>query len=822
MFDKIQNPILVFTVITFVMLAAPALAERFRIPDIVLLLLAGALLGPNGLDIIERGPAVTMFGEIGLIYIMFSAGLEIDPRRFARTCGKSVSFGLLSFAIPQALGMVAGRWLLDLNWTQTVLLASMFASHTLLSYQIASRLGISRAEPVAVTVSGTIVCNTLSLLILAVIADSAAGNALGFVFWTRIALGMAALSAFAWLVIPRLTRWFMEKVPEAGGAQFLYVFMMFCSCAYLSRFAKLEPIIGAFLAGIAFNRLIPPQGVLMNRVQFAGNTLFIPFFLISTGMLVNASALLSSWRGAWTAAVMVLATIGAKFLAAWASGKAFGYGRDAIRVMFGLSVVQAAATLAAVLVGHRLGLFDDAILNGAIAMIIFTCPLGSWTVEKYGRRLAADASSQDGASQRDEFDTGRILVPVVKEASAARVMELAVLLRNPKSAQSTIHPITIARDDENADESFARAERLVARCLALAVAADTPVAPAARIDINPSDGISRAARELRCASTLVAWDDSPRYGGVMRNLLRACPSRLLFCRLPSPINTTARLLLLLPPLAGRRSDIDSLVRDAKQLGAQIGAELRVYFSSRANLELRDQIEAARPELKTSFIASPTLTQACRALEADLSDGDMALLALERKGSGHWAPVMEHIPEGLAARHASASIAAAYPELLREDPETMFHPLRRGGQAGMTLKELDFDPSAPIPPESALPRLCAAAFPDDDDARESALRQLLASASAYPVQITADSVLLHTHSDDIARPVLLIGNGSFMIPKDGLHSRLLLCLVSPKSRGAEQHLRNLSQIASKLASPEMSQALAANAPASAIAAIIGDG
>ncbi|HPB30908.1 MAG TPA: cation:proton antiporter, partial [Candidatus Sumerlaeota bacterium] len=521
----VSDPILVFAILALAIMAAPLLANKLRVPDLVLLLIAGAALGPKGFGVLERNTAIELFGAVGLIYIMFLAGIEIDLTRFMRTRGRSIFFGLMTFSIPQGLGTLAGRYILHMDWPASILLASMFASHTLLAYPLASRLGISRTEPVAVTVGATIITDTLALLVLAVIADSARGITLGFGFWAGIVLGMTALVLLIWWGIPWLSRWFFKNFTEAGGAQFLFVLFVVCGCSYLSHFARMEPIIGAFLAGAAFNRQIPENSALMNRVVFAGNTLFIPFFLISVGMLVDPMALVNNPRSWIVVITMTAAVIVTKYMAAWVSRRKFGYGADAGKVMFGLSVVQAAATLAAVLVGYNLKIFDESVLNGAIGMILVTCPLGAWYVDRYGRKMAAEVQ----IAKEPERIEQRIVVPVAKPDSAVRLLDLAFLFRNHE-IPGTIYPMTVVSDEADPDESLARAENLLALCVTHAASAEVNLNPIVRVDINVSDGISRAAKEMRAGMVLSGWSGDQKagariFGTVMSNLKTNCHSR---------------------------------------------------------------------------------------------------------------------------------------------------------------------------------------------------------------------------------------------------------------------------------------------------------
>ncbi len=802
MFSAIQDPILVFTTIVMVMLLSPLLAERLRIPDLVLLLASGAILGPNGLGILERSSAITLFGSVGLLYIMFLAGLEIDIHRFARTKGKSLLFGFMTFAIPQIVGTLIGRYVLGFNWTASLLLASMFASHTLLAYPLASRLGISQTEPVSITVVATILTDTLALLVLAVIADSAKGVSLGIAFWGSIGMGMVALGALTWFGIPRLTRWFMENVSETGGAQFLFVLVTVCGCAYLSYFAKLEPIIGAFLAGAAFNRLIPGQSVLMNRVVFAGNTLFIPFFLISVGMLVNPLALVSTPRGWLVATTMVGTVILTKYAAAWFTGYLLGYDRETRKVMFGLSVVQAAATLAAVLVGYNLKIFDETVLNGAIAMIMVTCPLGLWMVEKHGRRMAEKAPPREHLAPSGQ----RILVPVVNPEFATRLMDLAFLLHDP-SEKSTIHPITIARDDANSENAVAIGEKLLAHCLSRAAAGEMPVLPSIRVDINISDGIARAAKELHSTTTLVGWEGETTvsgriFGSVMKRLLVNCPSRLIFCRLIRPLNTTSRLLVLLDPLAENRQDITALIQDIKRLSKQVGSEIRVYFSATVSDEFKAKIEREKPQRPLLFINSETLSMACSKLSIDVCEGDTLLLGGERRSGRLWSPTVDRVPEMIAAKYPKNNLLVAYPPPAEHEEVEELSSIQKLKSGEFTLCPVDMADAPQL--DEALARIARAAFPGKPKLQDQARRLLADSAHSYPVELSTGVMLLHIHFENIEKPILVIGLGSFTLPEHNIHSRIILALLSPKNQSKEMHLRSLAVIAKKFNDPTFNE------------------
>lgn len=801
----LADPILVFTLLMLVILAAPLLAERFRVPDLVLLLGAGALLGPNGLNVLARDAAITLFGSVGLLYIMFIAGLEIDLHRFMRTRNRSIVFGLLTFSVPQGLGMLGGRYLLGFDWPTSILLASMFASHTLLAYPIASRFGIARSEPVVITVGGTIITDTLALLVLAVIADSAKGISLGYSFWIGIFLGMVGLVLLIGYGVPRLTRWFFQNVTEKGGAQFLFVLGVVCGCSYLSHYAKMEPIIGAFLAGAVFNRLIPEHSALMNRIVFVGNTLFIPFFLISVGMLVNFRTLTGNSRGWLVVVVMVVTVIVSKYAAAWMTRKIFGYSISGGRVIFGLSVVQAAATLAAVIVGYDLKIFDETVLNGAIAMILVTCPLGAWVVERYGRKMAEQEKSRP-----EPVPTGqRLVVSVGNPDSSRRLLDLAFLLRDT-AAPGGIHPVTIATDLNSTDEAVARGEKLLAGCLAQAASADIPVNPGVRVDLNVSDGLARAARELRASLVLVGWSgrhglEGRIFGTIMENLKESCASRLWFCRINLPLNTTRRLLLVMPPLAERRSDLTVLLRDVKWLSRQIGADLRVYLAGKDNSVLIRQLEAIRPVCPMTFSEAETWTRVQSVLLDEIVPDDMVLLPCERRDSVLWTPGIDRLAAMLAVHSPSMNLLLAFPSLPVSEEETTTEPAVATTVAAVPEFRSE-ELCDGIGRDEALRQMVNGAFGSDHHLAESVQGLLAASMRSYPLELGGETVLLHAHCEGLAAPMLLIGHGRQGWQFNNLTGtyRIILALLSPKSDPPEIHLNTLAALARRFLDPAVAE------------------
>src|SRR3982751_6176352 len=364
----LQDPVPIFTIVLFIILLAPIILRKFRIPSIVGLILAGMAIGDHGFNLVAKG-SIDLFGKAGLLYIMFLAGLELDMAEFKRNTYKSLIFGFFTFAIPLSLGFALGYYLLKFDPLVSLLVSSMFSTHTLVAYPLASRMGITRNEAVTITVGGTIITDTAVLLILAVITGAAQG-VLNQEFWVRLSLSFLAFAFFILFGYPFIGRWFFKKIKDDKTTHFIFVLALVFLAAYLAQLAGVEGIIGAFLAGLALNQLIPQTSPLMNRVEFVGNAIFIPFFLISVGMIVDLRVLLKGPDALYIAAALTVMALVTKWLAAFFTQKIFRYSADQRRLIFGLSTSHAAATIAVILIGYNMHIIDENVLNGTIILIL--------------------------------------------------------------------------------------------------------------------------------------------------------------------------------------------------------------------------------------------------------------------------------------------------------------------------------------------------------------------------------------------------------------------------------------------------------------------
>lgn len=380
------NPVLIFAVILFIILLAPILMSKLKLPGIVGFIIAGIAIGPYGFNVLTKNSAIELFSTIGLLYIMFIAGIELDADEFKKKRHKSLVFGLLTFIIPISIGLPVCHYLLGYPILTTLLVSIMFATHTLVAYPIVNKYKVSQNEAVAIAVGGTVLTDTAVLIILAIITG-AHTSGLTTAFWLHLIISLAIFIAIMFTIVPVVAKWFLSRLDAEKTSNYVFVLSVVFFSAFMAQLSGVEPIIGAFMAGLALNRLIPHTSVLMDRIEFVGNAIFIPFFLISVGMLVDLRVLFKGPEAITIALSLTAVALTGKWLAAFITQKIFGYTNTQQGLLFGLSSSHAAATLAIILVGYKLKMLDDNILNGTVILILITCVVASFATEQASKKL---------------------------------------------------------------------------------------------------------------------------------------------------------------------------------------------------------------------------------------------------------------------------------------------------------------------------------------------------------------------------------------------------------------------------------------------------
>jgi Kef-type K+ transport system membrane component KefB/nucleotide-binding universal stress UspA family protein len=661
------DPVLVFATVMLIVLVVPLIFKRLQIPPIIGLILTGVIVGPNLLGILQRGSTMVLLGTVGLLYIMFLAGLEIDLNEFGKSRDRSIVFGVLTFSIPQGLGTLMGVYLLGFTWPTSILLASMFASHTLLAYPTISRLGLAKNNAVTITVGGTIITDTAALLVLAVIAGSAQGE-LTAAFWIILSVSLFIYTMAVILGVPRISRWFFRYMSDGGVSEYIYVMAVVFIVAFMAEVAGVEAIVGAFLAGLTLNRLIPEHSTLMNRIEFIGNALFIPFFLISVGMLVDYRVLLTG-IDAWVVAIAMVVTVTiTKYAAALITQKLYGYTKEERGLIFGLSVPQAAATLAAVLIGFELGILNEAILNGTIVMILITCLIGSFVAERSARTMVLEAATEPKADEEEAPQ--RIMVPIANPATIDGLMDMAMMIRD-SSYHQPVRAISVVSEDANLPDQVALNEKKLAPALERAAAADVPVRIVNRIDVSPARGILRAATEVRITHLIIGWNGRVTarervFGSVLDQLLEQSHQLLLVCKLDHPLNTMERIILILPPNADHEPTFSSLIHTIKLLSQQIGTSMQVWYHDK-NGDVERLVENIKPTVSAKYQTYENFLKLTDQSEK-ITDGDLLVVVSSRRDTISWQPALDRVPAQVGSRFQDHSFIIAYPAL--EVPRSM--------------------------------------------------------------------------------------------------------------------------------------------------------
>ena len=464
----LEDPILKFLLILVIILAAPLILNKLKIPYLLGLIIAGAVIGPHGLNLVLRDSSIILSGTAGLLYIMFLSGLDMDMSDFRRNSWRSLIFGLYTFCVPLGLGILAGYYILGFPIYSSILLAGLFASQTLIAYPIVSKLGIARDKAVTIAVGGTVITDTLALLLLTVIVGMATGN-VDDTFWWRLGISVLVCILIIVVLFPIIAHWFF-KLCSDNVSQYIFVLAMVFLGAFLAQLAGLEPIIGAFLSGLALNRLIPKTSPLMNRIEFVGNAIFIPFFLIGVGMLIDYRAFFRDWESLEVAAVMIALITVAKFIAAWLTQKSFRLSKDQRTVIFGLSSAHVAATLAAVMVGYNvilghtpdgepIRLLSESVLNGTILMILATCIVSTFATQRGAHNIAVKNALQTNDEEKSRPEE-HILIPVANEQSVDELVGLSATIKRAKEPNGlyALHAIDNRVDDPNMEK---RARKLL-------------------------------------------------------------------------------------------------------------------------------------------------------------------------------------------------------------------------------------------------------------------------------------------------------------------------------------------------------------------------
>ena len=663
----LADPVLKFLLILLIILAAPLLLNKLRIPHLLGLIIAGAIIGPHGFNLVLRDSSIILSGTAGLLYIMFLAGLEIDMADFKRNSTKSLAFGMYTFLIPMILGTVVGIWVLQFNVLTSVLLASMFASHTLIAYPIISKLGISKNKAVSITVGGTMITDTLALLVLTIIVGMATGQ-VNDMFWIRLGVSILIFALIVLFGFPFIGRWFFKHVHD-NISQYIFVLVMVFLGSFLAQVAGMEAIIGAFLSGLALNRLIPQSSPLMNRVEFVGNAIFIPFFLLGVGMLIDYRTFFTSFETIKVGLIMIIVATAAKYIAAWMTQKTFHLSTDQRSVIFGLSNAQAAATLAAVMVGYNvitgtdangepIRLLNESVLNGTILMILVTCTIASFAAQKGAHNIAAQDISD---KEENKKESEHILIPVSNEETVEELVNLSLAIKSPQN-KNGLFALKVIDNHHSDEKALKQSRRVLQTAVNTAAATDTRMKDLLRYDLSLSNAIASVVKEREITDLVVGLHkekDIPAafLGHIVESVLAESSVSTFIYKPAQPISTVRRHLIIIPELAEKEIGFNQIIFRLRNVTQNTGAAT-VFYGSEATLNALKKL-LAKKSGEASYIEFNDWDDFLIVFR-DIKPDDTMWIILSRKEGLSYAPAMARIPKYLNKYFQANSFVLAYP------------------------------------------------------------------------------------------------------------------------------------------------------------------
>lgn len=674
----VTDPMMKFFVVLAIILIAPIVMGKLRIPHIAGMVLAGMLIGPYGLNILAKDGSFDLFAHVGLIYLMFLAGLEMNMGNFRKNRVGTFTLGIMAFVIPMVMGIVVNTTVLRYGWLTSILLASMYASHTLIAYPIILRYGLSGQRSVTIAVGATAITDTLTLLVLAMVGGYFKGDITGE-FWLMLFLKVAAVFFVIIYFFPRITRYFFHHY-EDNVNQFIFVLALTFLGAIMMELIGMEGLLGAFLVGLVINRYVPNVSPLMNHLEFVGNALFIPYFLIGVGMLVNVNLLFGGVETLRVAAVMIVMALSSKWIASFFTQKLLGMRSLERNMIFGLSTAQAGATLAAVLVGHSIflpngqRLLNDDVLNGTVILILVTCVFSSFCTESASKRMALEKKS---AMPKEEVgDDEKIMISMKYPETAGLLMEVANLMRN-RTLNRGVVALNVVYDDEKRLYYQERGRQLLDHVTKEANAIGLMVQSQVRVATNITNGIKHAFKEFNASEIIMGMhmrkDTSKTFWGkFIQGIFWGLNRQVIIVESFRPLNTLRCIQVAVPSRAefepGFYRWLERLSRMAENL------ECRVRFHCRAETRalIQEYIRKRHPEVRAEYQLMAHWNE-LPLLAREVADDHMFVVITARKGTISYKSALERLPDELTQYYQGKNLMIIFPDQYGAPMMTMAEP-----------------------------------------------------------------------------------------------------------------------------------------------------
>ena len=663
----ITDPTFIFFVVLMIILFAPIVMSKLRIPHIIGMVLAGIAIGQYGFNILVRDNSFELFGRVGLYYIMFLAGLEMDMEGVKKHSRRFLLFGLLTCFVPLILTYVMSVTILDYSSSASFLLGCIMASNTLIAYPIVGRYGLQKHQSVALSVGSSMISLFMALVMLAAISGSFSKDS-GWWFWVLFVVKFAAFCVGSVVLIPKLTRYFLRRYSDAVMQYTFVMAVMFLSAA-LSSLIGIEGVFGAFYSGLILNRYIPRVSPLMNRIEFIGNALFIPYFLIGVGMLINLGTLFSSMQMVWIVLLIVFFGTFGKAVAAYICSLLFRLSKADGHMMFGLTSAHAAGAIAMVMVGIRLEvapgeyLVSDDMLNGIIMMILFTCIISTMMTEHAAKKIIIQEKTHlQGDAPKD--DDEKILLCVKYPEIAPHLLYMSMFMRNQRLNRDLV-ALNVVYDDERSNAAREEGIRLLEQLQHTASASEVKVQTQVRLATNIANGIKHAFREFGCSEIVMGMhvhtDITPRFWGeFIQSLYNGLNRQILLVRFVQPMTTLRRIRVAVPSRAEFEPGFHRWLERLSRLAGQLDCRIQFHGRNESLMLIKEYINNRHPNVRAEYTYMAHWNELPQ-LAAGIADDHLFVVVTARKGTISYKTALERLPDELQKHFSGKNLMIIFPD-----------------------------------------------------------------------------------------------------------------------------------------------------------------
>lgn len=658
----IHNAIAIFLTVLLIIILGSVVFRRLHIPPIVGMILAGIAVGPYGFNLLERDASFRIFGEVGILYIMFQAAVEIDMYHLKAQLRSGMFFGLLSFLLPMAGGILGTHYILGASWITSILVASMYASHTLVTYPVISRFGLQNTRPAVIAVCGTIIAVMLALFCLAGVVQTSTNGGVSWRILIRMIILMALFVGLVGFIFPFLTRRFFRTNTDPV-IQYIFILALVFIASLVSQLIGLEAIFGAFYAGLVLNKLIPGKSLLMRNIRFLGNAIFVPYFLIGVGMLIDVRVVVQSWNMIWVAANMTVIALGCKWLVAYITQRVLRLSPTDGSLMFGLTGGKAAATIAAVMIGYQYSLLDEDMMNAAVVMILICCLVASLFTEHSAKRLRMQMMSDRIAARENiPVEEARQLVPVSNPLTSEGLMRLALLMRQ-RTNTSPVYALFLRSNDER--RAIEMGHLALQGAMKIAEEMEIPIEPVERFDLNIVSGISNLAMEKHCTEIVIGLHHRASvidsfFGPIIENLLSHSNKMIFLSRCFIPVYTIERMMVVVPRGAEYETGFKLWVTRLVILAVNIEASITFLAYSKTTELLKGLVNELKPEIGIKYDKLASWDDFIL-MSGDVGEDDILVVISARKGSISYGPDVEQMPGFLQRYFKRHNLLVCYPQ-----------------------------------------------------------------------------------------------------------------------------------------------------------------